>query len=151
MLDHVRDHRRHVQDRRQQVVGERRVQHPAALELDLLHHGEAEALRDAALDLTHDGDGVDRLPDVLRGRHLHHLHQAGLAVDVDDGAMDGEQERHMAVVLRGLVQCLRGPMPVHDGLLDRRGQVAAAALELLLDLARRKHHGAAGHPRLARG
>lgn len=47
MLDELGDDRRHVERRRQQVIGERRIAHEAVAELHLLHHREPESLRDA--------------------------------------------------------------------------------------------------------
>src|SRR3989337_2116855 len=49
------------------MVGERRIEDPAPLDLDLLHHGQPDALRRAALDLPVDALRVDRLADVLGG------------------------------------------------------------------------------------
>ena len=100
------DHRWHVEHRREQVIGERRVPHRAVLQLDLFHHGEAEALRDAALQLADDRERIDRLADILRGRDLHDLHQTGVHVHVDDGTVRREKERDMAVVLGRVVALL---------------------------------------------
>ena len=46
--------------------------------------------------------GLSALPDVLRGRELHHVHQAELDVHVDDGAVGGERELDVRVALAGL-------------------------------------------------
>ena len=74
--------------------------HRAVPQLDLLHHREAEPLRDAALELADDALRIDRLPDVLRRRDLHDLHQTDVHVDVDDGAVRREEERDVPVALR---------------------------------------------------
>ncbi len=55
-------HGRHVEDRRDQVVGERRVAQAAVRDQDLLHQREAEALRGPALDLALDRLRVQRRP-----------------------------------------------------------------------------------------
>ena len=69
----------HVEERRQQVVGEVAVADHAVDLDDLLHHGQPEPLGDAALDLAGDRQRVERPADVLGRRDLHHLHQAELA------------------------------------------------------------------------
>ena len=79
---------------------------------DLLHHREAEALRDASFDLADDRQRVQRPADVLRGRDLHDPHEAELDVDVDDGAVGDERERHVARALAALVELLGRPVPV---------------------------------------
>ncbi len=119
MLDELGHDRRHVERRRQQVIGERRVAHEAVAELHLLHHREPEALSDAAFDLTHDGNGVDRLADILRRRDLNDFHEPGVHIDVDNGAMRGEEKSDVALVLRLHVARLGVAMAVRDGPIDR--------------------------------
>ena len=161
MLDEHRDDGRHIERGRQQVIGERRVAHEAVAEKHLLHHREPEALRDPTFDLAHDRDGVDRFPDILRGRDLHDLHESGVHIDVDDGAVSREEERNVALVLRLGAARLGVAMPVCDrpidGLLQegseivrRASRLARAGEELGLDLATCGEHRAAGHPCLPR-
>ena len=52
LFDQRGQHRRHVEERRQQVVGEVAVADHAVDLDDLLHHGEPQALGDAAFDLA---------------------------------------------------------------------------------------------------
>ena len=149
-LEDVELDRRHVEHRRDQVVGEGRVAHEAVDDLDLLHQREAEPLRDAALDLPLDRERVHRLADVLSGRDLDHPHQSQLGVDVDDRAMGGERERHVRVALAELVERDGRPVVVLAGHLDPVADLAQA-LPLLADRAARGLDGAAGHVGLARG
>ena len=58
--------------------------------------------------------GLSALPDVLGGRHLHHLDQAEVGVDVDDRPVGDERERGVAVALALLVELLGGPVVVLD-------------------------------------
>ena len=119
-LEHVQPDRRHVQDGGNQVVGEGRVAHQAVRHLDLLHHRQAEALGDAALDLALDGLRVQCLAHILRGGDLHHLHQAELGVHVDHRPVGGERVLHVGLALAGLrVQRMGGPVPPGHRLLGR--------------------------------
>ena len=113
-------HRRHVEDGGDEVVGERRVADQPVDHLDLLHHGQPEALRDTAGDLAAHGERVQGLADVLRGGDLHDLHQAQFHVDVDGGPVRGERVLHVRVALPG-TRVERGgrPVPPLHGLLDR--------------------------------
>src|SRR2546430_4057451 len=119
ILDELGHHRRHVERRRQQVIGEGRVAHEPVAKLHLLHHREPEALCDAAFDLTDDGDGIDRLPDVLRRRDLNDLHEARVHVDVDDGAMRREEKGDVALVLRLWIASFGVAVAMRDRLVDR--------------------------------
>ena len=69
VLEHVDAHRRHVEQRGDQVVRERRVAHEPVDHLDLLHHRESEALGAAAVDLAEHGVGVHPEADGLDGHH----------------------------------------------------------------------------------
>ena len=102
-LEHLRLHRRHVEDGRDEVVGERGVADPTVDDLDLLHECQPETLGSPAFDLALDGDRIDGLADVLRGRQLDDANQPELGVDVDDGAVCGVRERHVRVALSPLV------------------------------------------------
>ena len=117
-LEHVELDRRHVEHRRDQVVGERRVAHEPVDDLDLLHQREPEALGDAALDLALDRERVHRLADVLRGRDLDDPHEPELGVDVHDRAVRGEGEGDVRVALAELVERLRGAVVVLARALD---------------------------------
>ena len=123
-LDEGRHHRRHVEHRRQQVVGEAGVADPPVDLDDLLHQRQPQALGDAALDLAGHRQRVDRPPDVLAGGHLHHLHQPEVGVDVDDGAVGDERERDVAVALPVVVERLGGAvaeldLPLEHGVSQR--------------------------------
>ena len=98
----------HVEERRQQVVGEAGVADPPVDLDDLLHHRQPEALGDAALDLADHRQRVERPPDVLAGGDLHHLHQPELGVDVDHGAVGDEGEGGVAVALAVSSRCSVG-------------------------------------------
>ena len=180
-LEHLHAHGRHVQDGRDQVVGERRVPQTRARDEDLLHQREAESLRDPALDLALDGLRVERASDVLHRRDLDHPDEPELAVDVDDRSMGGVGEGHVRVALARLgIERAGRSMVVLEGLLDRRlaeqlgeadarravhaphlaaGQLELAVAELrrrelehaVADGVARELHRAAGHPGLARG
>lgn len=63
---------RHVQDRGDQVVGERGVPDDPVLNPELLHQGKAEPLGGAAFDLTLEPHRVEDLPGVDRRHDLHH-------------------------------------------------------------------------------
>ncbi len=118
LLDQRGDDVGHVEERRQQVVGEVAVaDHPVDLD-DLLHHRQPEALGDAALDLAEHRQRVQRPADVLRRGDLHDLDQAQLGIDVDDGAVGDEGERRVAVALAVLVEFLGRRMAVLDGLVE---------------------------------
>ena len=104
----------HVEERRQQVVGEAGVADPAVDLDDLLHHGQPQALGDAALDLAEHRQRVERPADVLGGGDLHDLDEAELRVDVDDGAVGDEGERHVAVALTVVVELLGRAVVVLD-------------------------------------
>ena len=89
-FDQDRFHRRHVADRRDQIV----VQILGAAGDVFFHQRHADALRDAALDLALDQQRVDRAADIVRGGDLHQLHRAELHVDFELGdlrapAIDG--------------------------------------------------------------
>ena len=107
---------RHVERRREQVVGEARVQDRAVAGHELLHQREPEALRGAALDLALDRERVDRLADVLRRADPDDARQAELDVDLDDDAHRGDRERDVGALagdLPGLrVERRRARMPV---------------------------------------
>jgi len=163
VLDEIAEHRRHVEHRREQVIGERRVPHGAVLQLDLLHHREPETLRDPPFKLPDHRERVDRLADVLRRRDLDDLHQTRVHVDVDDRAVRGEQERDVSVVLGRVVALLGWPMAMgHDALgrrIEQLGELdlvdalaarSSSLRKLGLHLTTRREHGAAGHPCLTR-
>src|SRR6266487_4420269 len=80
ILDELRDDRRHVERRRDQVIREVGVEDAAVPGLDLLHQREAETLGGAALDLALDCLRVDRLADVLRSPDPDDARQAELDV-----------------------------------------------------------------------
>ena len=86
ILDQDRFDRRHVADRRDQIV----VQVLAAAGDELLHQRQAETLRDAALDLAFDQRRVDRAADIVRGDDLQHLDRAEFDVDLDLGQVGAE-------------------------------------------------------------
>ena len=103
-LEDLGAHRRHVEDRRNQVVGEGGVAKAAVGELDLLHQREPEPLGDPALDLPLHRDRVDGPADVLRGGDLDHPHQPELDIDVDHGAVRRERKRQVSIALAVLVE-----------------------------------------------
>ena len=91
---------RHVERRRDQVVGEARVRDQAVAGPDLLHQRQAEALGGAALDLTLDGERVDRLADVLCRPDPDEPRQAELDVDLGNDAHRRDRERDMGALRR---------------------------------------------------
>jgi hypothetical protein len=120
LLDQLDLDLRHVEGRRQQVVGERGVRDLAVPQLDLLHQREAEPLSRATLDLADHALRVDREPDVLRRRELHHPHQAELLVHVDHGPLCAEQETDDVAVRVRRAEDHR--MPPHACAFDRLKQ-----------------------------
>jgi hypothetical protein len=86
VLDQVHRDRRHVADRRDQVV----VQVVGAAVDVLLHQRHPDALRDAAVDLAFDLRRVDRATDVVRGMDVQQPHGAELEIDFDLGDLRGE-------------------------------------------------------------
>ena len=152
ILDQLRDDRRHVERRRDQVVGEARVRDQAVAGLDLLHQREPEALRGAALDLALDRLRVDRLADVLRRADPDDARQPELDVDLGDDAHRRDREARRASARRSIwpVSGSSGARPrvVVDALdVDL---AAAGALALLERGAARELDGAGRHPRQAR-
>ena len=123
---------RHVERGRDQVVGEARVAHPPAFEDQLLHHREADALRDAALDLPGHLERVEHPADILRGREVHDPHQAELGIDVDDRAVRRARERHVRVALAVGVEWMREPVVVLLGDVDRQPSAVSAATSTAL-------------------
>ena len=98
ILDQHRLDRRHVERGRDQVVGEARVRDQPVARLDLLHHGEAEALRDPALDLALDRLPVDRPADLLRGADPDDAGEAEIDVDLRDDAHRRDRERDVGAL-----------------------------------------------------
>ena len=93
ILHEFGDDRRHIQHRRDQVVGEVCVLDHAVFGLDLLHEGESEALRCAAFDLSLVTQGVEHCADIVGGDKPPHLDLAGLRVHLhlgDLGAKGGD-------------------------------------------------------------
>ena len=88
---------RNVDDARDLVVGERGVGDLAAVELDLLLHGEAVLHRRGARQLRLDDARIHRPADVGDVDHLGHLDVAGLGVDLelDAGAADHPERRRV--------------------------------------------------------
>ena len=87
--------------------------------MQLLHHRQADALRDAALDLAGHLQRVQHLADVLRGGEVHDAHEPELGVDVDDGPVRGARERHVGVALAVGVERVREPVVVLLGDVER--------------------------------
>ena len=119
LLDELDDDGRHVERRRDQVVGEARVRDQAVARLDLLHQREPDALRGAALDLALDRERVDRLADVLRGADPDDAGEAELDVDLGDDAHRGHGEGDVGALARdlaGLGVERRGPRVAVDPL-----------------------------------
>ena len=83
LLDERDQHRWHVGDGRNQVVGERGIPDDAIGLDDLLHDRETQALGDPALDLTDDRQWVQGDPDILSGGDLHHSEETKFRVDID--------------------------------------------------------------------
>src|SRR5581483_4350162 len=133
VLDQLADHRRHVERRRDQVVGEARVRDQAVARLDLLHQREAEPLGRPALDLTGDRLRVDRPADVLRRADPDHAREPEVDVDLGDDPHGGDRERDVRALAGGLAGLgVEGPGPrvVVDALgVDLRGPGAPALLE----------------------
>ena len=119
VLEHLDAHRRHVEDRRQQVVGEGRVEDLAVPDLDLLEQRQPQPLRAAALDLALERLGVHGLAHLLDGGQLDHAHEPQLGVDVDHRAVGREGVLHVRVALAVLVEAVRRAVAPLDGLLDR--------------------------------
>ena len=113
-------HLGHVGEGGDEVVGEARVADEAVGHDDLLHHRQAQALGDAALDLAGDLHGVEHLADVLAGRHLHDPHQPEVDVDVDDRPVGGEGVAHVGVALALVVERLGEAVLVHGRRLEGR-------------------------------
>src|SRR3954451_24240396 len=82
VLEYLALHRWHVENGRDQVVGERRVPDHAVLHYDLLHQGEAHALRAPALDMPDDGGRAARHADVLPGVECHAVDRPEFAIDI---------------------------------------------------------------------
>ena len=123
LLDEGGDDVGGVEERRQQVVGERRV--PDAPVRRCTISSITARPRPWAMPPSIwpiDRQRVEGPADVLGGGDLHDLHQAELEVDVDDGPMGDEGERRVAVALAVLVELLGGPVVVLDGLLERAGR-----------------------------
>src|SRR2546422_9172683 len=87
---------RSVRRAREHVVHERRGQELARLAVDhrLAEH-LAEPLRDAAVDLTLDDDGVREPPDVVHRRVADHADGARLRLDLHLGDVAAIGERHL--------------------------------------------------------
>ena len=126
ILDQLGDDRRHVERRRDQVVGEARVRDQAVARPDLLHQREAEALGGATLDLALDRERVDRLADVLRRPDPDEPCEAELDVDLGDDAHRRDRE--------GDVRALGGDL-AGLGIERRRPRVAVDALDVDLSSA----------------
>ncbi len=92
-LHERRDDVGHVEERRQEIVREARVQDAPVVEHDLLHDREAQALRDAPFDLTEDRQRIQRRGRRLARSRLHDADQSQVEVDVYDGAVRHERER----------------------------------------------------------
>ena len=107
-----RDHERDVEDRRDQVVGERAIADLAALELELLHQRQAEPYRRPALDLSLRPLRVDHPTGVLRRRDLDDAGEPELLVDVDHGALGDEREGDVDLALALGVEARRRPVVV---------------------------------------
>ena len=119
LLDDRHDrHQRHVERRRQQIVGEAGVAYFAIDENHLFHDGEADALRDTALDLPERLQRVQQAPHLLRGGDFDHAHQPELDVDVDNRTVRGERERHVGVALAVVVEGKGRGVTVDDGLIE---------------------------------
>ena len=119
VLHDLRHHRRHVQERRQQVVGERGVPDHAVLDLKLLQDGQADPLGGTPFELSLHALRVDGPPHLGHGGHLHHADQPQLLVDLDHGALRGEGELRVRIALAVLVEG-RGGAVVMDGAFGDR-------------------------------
>jgi hypothetical protein len=75
-------------------------------------------LRNSALDLAEECEGIQNLSDILCRGDLDHFHQTEFGVDIDDGAMCDECEGDVAIALAVLVELLRCSMLVKERLLD---------------------------------
>ena len=115
VLEHLDLHRRHVEDRRDQVVGERRVPHRARRSRRSPPSAPAPCpARVPPWIWPTTASRVDRLADVLGAvSSATTLTRPELDVDVDDRAVRGERELHVRVALPGLR-------------VDRRGSGGAA-------------------------
>src|SRR6266545_5664063 len=140
ILDELRDDRRHVERRRDEVVGEVRVEDLPVPGLDLLHQRQPEPLGGATLDLAFDRLRVDRFPDVLRRPDPDDARQAELDVDLGDDLHRRARERNMRGYLAHLSR-LR---------VERRGQrVTVHALDIDIPAAARRLFGKRRAARLA--
>ena len=150
-LDQLDLDRGHVERRRDQVVGEARVEDLPVPGDELLHQREPEPLRDPALDLPLDGQGIDRLADILGRPDPDGARQAELDVDLDDDPHRGNRERDVRALagdLAGLRVERRRPWMAVDALdVD----LAAAQALALPSAARRVPHRAGRHPGHPRG
>src|SRR6185437_6000792 len=105
---------------------------------------EPEPLRDAALDLAVNGLRVDRLADVLRRPDPDDAGEAELDVDLGDDAHRGADVGDVGAVAGGLaglgIERRRRAVVVDALDVDRlaRGEIAAAAPELILGGSRRE-------------
>ena len=118
MLDQRGQHRRHVEERRQEVVREVSVANDAIDLNDLLHHRQSQPLGDSAFDLADDRERVEGSTHVLGGRDLHHLDQAEIWVDINDCPVGNEGERGVGIALTVLINLRGRRMPVLNGLVD---------------------------------
>jgi hypothetical protein len=149
-IDEHRLDRRHVERRRQQVVGEARVPDHAVLYLELLHQREADALRGAALDLAVDGERVQRAADVLRRADPDEPRQPELKVDFRHDLHRRQGEGDVGSLAEHLaghrIERRRGRMAI--GALD--AHLATVASPLRQRVVAGEPNCAGSHPRHAR-
>ena len=118
LFDQRGDNRWHVEEGRQQIIGEVAVADHAVNLNDLFHHCHAEALGNTAFDLAHDRQRIECDPDVLGRGDLDDLDQAQLRVNVDHGTVGDERERGVTVALAVLVDLAGLGMAIDGGLVE---------------------------------
>ncbi len=93
-----------VEERWDQVVGERGIQDDAFFDHKLLHHGKTHTLHDPTLELAGDRLGVEGRPDVLCRVDANDSHETKLRIDVHDRPVRGDDESGVYITLAVLVR-----------------------------------------------
>ena len=100
IFDENRLDRRHVASGRNQIV----MKVLAFAGEKLFHQRHAQALGDAAFDLSFNQRRIDGAADVVRGRDLQHAHRAQFGVDCDLGQVRAETKNGVGRALAIFVQ-----------------------------------------------
>src|SRR5437016_7888022 len=153
LLDELGNHRWHIEDGGNQVVGEGGILDLTVYQRHLFHQRQAEALGAATLDLPQHALRVERATDVLRDGQLHHPDQTELGVDLDHCPRRAEGEGNVRIALPVRVELAGGTMMKDAGGFDRPAQRLHSALPLDLGAHRLagELNGPTRHHRLPRG